>query len=310
MASRLSTAHVARWCARHPWLVVTVWLVVLALAGVAATGLGDALTAGDMGFTNRPESVRGRELLTARMGGGDARTETVVMHSETLTVDDPAFQAAVIRVAGDLTGLQGLVVSAPTYYQAKAARAPQASAMVSADRRTTLIPVTLAPEGSGTTLGIGDIVAVVQRDTSPAVKVMTVGAESTTSVFKSTAAKDLRGAELVGLPLTLGVLLLVFGAAVAAGLSILLAGVAILLAMGLTALVGHLMGLSFFVNTKGGSTIVGHTGSQAGFRAYFYWNPATKVAVIAAFNTSNDADSRKSGEGFRALRDVAWGMLR
>ena len=73
---------------------------------------------------------------------------------------------------------------------------------------------------------------------------------------------------------------------------------------------GEWMGLSFFVNTKGGSTIVGHTGSQAGFRAYFYWNPATRVAVIAAFNTSNDADSRKSGEGFRALRDVAWGMLR
>jgi CubicO group peptidase (beta-lactamase class C family) len=73
---------------------------------------------------------------------------------------------------------------------------------------------------------------------------------------------------------------------------------------------GEWMGLSFFVNTKGGATIVGHTGSQAGFRAYFYWNPATKVAVIAAFNTSNDVDSRRSGEGFRALRDVAWGMLR
>ena len=177
MASRLSTAHIARWCARHPWLVVAVWLVVLALAGVAATGLDGALTAGDMGFTNRPESVRGQELLAARMGGGDARTETVVVHSETLTVDDPAFQSTVTRVAADLTGLQGLVVSAPTYYQAKAAGAPQASAMVSADRHTTLIPVTLAPEGGGATLGIGDIVAVVQRDTSPAVKVMTVGAE-------------------------------------------------------------------------------------------------------------------------------------
>ena len=247
MASRLSTGHIARWCARHPWLVVAVWLVVLVLAGVAATGLEGALTADDMGFTNRPESVSGQELLAARMGGGDARTETVVVHSETLTVDDPEFRSAVTRAADDLTALQGLVVSAPTYYQASAAGAPQAQAMVSADRHTTLIPVTLAPKGNGATSSIGDLVAVVQRDTSPAVQVMTVGTGSTSREFERTAAKDLRGAELVGLPITLVVLVLVFGSVVAAGLSIVLAGAAIVLAIGLTALVGHLMGLSFFV---------------------------------------------------------------
>ena len=249
MASHLSTAHIARWCARHPWLVVGVWVVVLALAGIAATGLGAALTVGDMGFTNRPESVRGQELLTARMGGAVQRTETVVVHSAKLTVDDPAFQSTVTRVAADLSGLKGLVLSAPTYYQLKAAgstQATQARAMVSADRHTTLIPVTLAPKGTSR-LGIGDLTAVVQRDTTPGVKVMTVGAESTANVFKSTAAKDLRGAEAVGLPVTLGVLAIVFGAAMAAGLSVVLAGAAIVLALGLTALVGHVMGLSFFV---------------------------------------------------------------
>jgi putative drug exporter of the RND superfamily len=247
MASRFSTAHIARWCARRPWLVIAAWVVALALAGVAATGLDGALTAGDMGFTNHPESVRGQELLATRMGGGDAPTETVVVHSETLTVNDPAFRSAVTRVAADLNGLQGLVLSAPTYYEAAAAGAPAAQAMVSADRHTTLIPVTLAPEGSGTTLGIDDLVAVVGRDTSSAVQVLTVGSGSTAREFQQTAAKDLRGAELVGLPMTLLVLVLVFGAAVAAGVSIVLAGVAIVLAIGLTALVGHLMGLSFFV---------------------------------------------------------------
>lgn len=67
---------------------------------------------------------------------------------------------------------------------------------------------------------------------------------------------------------------------------------------------------SFFVYRKGDATIVGHTGSQAGFRAFVYWNPATRDAVIAAFNTSNEVDSRASSRGFTSLREVAWTMLR
>jgi CubicO group peptidase (beta-lactamase class C family) len=67
---------------------------------------------------------------------------------------------------------------------------------------------------------------------------------------------------------------------------------------------------SFFVNHRGGATIVGHTGSQAGFRAFFYWNPATKDAVIAAFNTSNEVDSQASSRGYVALRESAWALLR
>jgi CubicO group peptidase (beta-lactamase class C family) len=67
---------------------------------------------------------------------------------------------------------------------------------------------------------------------------------------------------------------------------------------------------SFFVYRKGDATIVGHTGSQAGFRAFVYWNPATRDAVIAAFNTSNEVDARTSSRGYASLRDVAWSMLR
>jgi CubicO group peptidase (beta-lactamase class C family) len=66
---------------------------------------------------------------------------------------------------------------------------------------------------------------------------------------------------------------------------------------------------SFFVYHRGGATIVGHTGSQAGFRAFFYWNPATKDAVIAAFNTSNEVDPAASSRAYMGLREVAWTLL-
>lgn len=52
------------------------------------------------------------------------------------------------------------------------------------------------------------------------------------------------------------------------------------------------MGLSFFLDPRGTGadtvTLVGHTGSQAGFRAFVYFNPHTRTAVIAAFNTANE----------------------
>jgi CubicO group peptidase (beta-lactamase class C family) len=73
---------------------------------------------------------------------------------------------------------------------------------------------------------------------------------------------------------------------------------------------GEWMATSFFVTGKGDAMIVGHTGSQAGFRAFVYWNPATKEAVIAAFNTSNEIDGSPSGKGFTALRQLSWTMLR
>jgi len=73
---------------------------------------------------------------------------------------------------------------------------------------------------------------------------------------------------------------------------------------------GEWMATSFFVYRKGDATIVGHTGSQAGFRAFVYWNPVTKDAVIAAFNTSNEADPSASTKGYDALRQVAWRLLR
>jgi CubicO group peptidase (beta-lactamase class C family) len=47
-------------------------------------------------------------------------------------------------------------------------------------------------------------------------------------------------------------------------------------------------GLSFAVDSISGTTLVGHTGSQAGFRLFVSLNPATSDAFILAFNTAND----------------------
>jgi CubicO group peptidase (beta-lactamase class C family) len=49
---------------------------------------------------------------------------------------------------------------------------------------------------------------------------------------------------------------------------------------------GDSIALSFFVKHQGPYRLIGHTGSQRGFRAFFYLEPGSGTAVIAATNTA------------------------
>jgi len=82
------------------------------------------------------------------------------------------------------------------------------------------------------------------------------------------------------------------------------------------------MGLAFFLDPRpwdsGKVTFVGHTGSQAGFRAFLQFNPRNGCAVIAAFNTYHDsgdnpaatATARRSRDGFNTLREQSLDLLK
>lgn len=69
------------------------------------------------------------------------------------------------------------------------------------------------------------------------------------------------------------------------------------------------IGLSFFMLRRSGRRFVGHTGSQAGFRSFFYIDPDTRTGVIAAFNTSHEVQPGSSAAGFNAVRDAALALL-
>jgi CubicO group peptidase (beta-lactamase class C family) len=64
------------------------------------------------------------------------------------------------------------------------------------------------------------------------------------------------------------------------------------------------VGLSFFILTYKGTTFIGHSGTQAGFRGFVYFNPRTGAAVIAALNTSDERP-----EGQPSYQDVVKGAL-
>lgn len=244
--SRVSTAGLARLSARHPWRVLAAWLLVLVLAGFAATGLGDALTTeGD--FTNEPDSIKAQDLLEARLRGTRPVTETVIIRSLAATVDDPAVRQVVEQTSADLVAMAGVVASATTYFEAQEAGSPMAAELVSADRHTTLIRVVLVGDLDEAHEHADAFLAVLARHPTADVQVLSVGDLSVHHAFTTTAEADLRQAEAFGLPVALIVLVVVFGAPVAAGVPLVLALVAIFVALGLTAVVGRFTDLSFYV---------------------------------------------------------------
>jgi putative drug exporter of the RND superfamily len=244
--SRFSTAGLARVSALHPWRVLALWAVALALAFVAARGLGDALTT-NVELTNKPESVHADDLLAARLRPFEPVTETVVIRSATTTVDDAVFRQVVEETTAALTGMNGVVASATNFYRAQPDGDPAAAGLVSADRHATIIPVTLVGTFDEAAKRADAYLAAVARQRRAGFEVLTVGAVSSNETFGTMAEEDLQTGEAIGIPVALVVLVVVFAALVAAGLPLVLGAVAIAVALGMTALVGRAFDLFVFV---------------------------------------------------------------
>lgn len=46
------------------------------------------------------------------------------------------------------------------------------------------------------------------------------------------------------------------------------------------------VGLGYFIEQRGTVRLIGHTGSQAGFRSFFWIHPESGLGIIANFNTA------------------------
>lgn len=246
MGVSFSASDLARRCSRLHWRVFAIWLLLLVLAGVAATGISDAFTT-DAYLTNNPESVQAETLLEDRLRGPRPVTETVVVHSETLTADDPAFQQVVADTTTALTAASDVVANVVDPYLSVESGAIPDRAVFSEDRRTVIIPVTFVGEMDEAEENTDAYLAIIESQGTANVEVLTVGDISGNDEFSRIAEEDLVKGEMIGLLAALIVLVIVFGALAAAILPLLLAIVSIFVAVGLTAIVGRFMDLSFFI---------------------------------------------------------------
>ncbi len=245
------TERLAHAAARRPWLTLGLWGLVVAVAVVMVVLFMADLSASDS-FVSNPESERADQLIGERMPGANADTEIVVVRSADKTVDDPAFKAAVQDLQRGIVALgAGNVTFALTYYDAAAAQQTAvAAALVSADRLTTIVPVTLSgdtQQASDKVAPVYDLVQAAATRLEPAGFTIDItGSGTWEHEAHPLASSDLKRGETIGMPIALVVLVVVFGALVAAGVPFVLAIAAILVALALTSLLGQAISISIF----------------------------------------------------------------
>ena len=236
MFSSLSPRALARSSAEHPKRVIWIWVATLvASMAVVATLLADVLSPAQS-FVNTPESQRAADQIEQITGSPDAIVEQVVVSSTTGTFDDPALAGRLDDLTAKLNGLGPDVV---------ASAAPR---LVSKDGRTAVIPVVMAGSINIARDNITSVIDTAKTlDGTAGLDVKVTGLTSIEEASNKVAENDLKVGESIGIGIGLIILLFVFGALVSALLPLMLAIAAIVVALALTALIGQLGELSFFV---------------------------------------------------------------
>ncbi|HET9248391.1 MAG TPA: MMPL family transporter, partial [Actinomycetota bacterium] len=244
---KINPETLARASSRHPWRVVVVWVILIVAAGATAGALLGGVLNNDIEFTNEPESVRAQNVIDERFAQQTvgASTEYVIIESDQQTVDDPAFQEYVGELQAALAARTDIVAAPPaSYYDVRQRSEDAAAGLVSASRTATLLPVEIKDDE---TVTVDELRAVLADHRSEAFTTQVAGQATLFADFSKIAEEDARKGEGIGMGVALIVLVVVFGAIVAALVPIAMAVAAIVLSLGLVSVIGQAVEFNLFV---------------------------------------------------------------
>jgi RND superfamily putative drug exporter len=221
MKSQAATVRVARWSATHPWRAIALWVVFVS-AAVAIGSTAGTKEVSDLDTTVGQAGHAARVIHDAGLEAPD--TEDVLITTKTGTAN-----AATQRVADDVVRRMKAVPGA----------AAVADPVRSKDGRSLLVEVTLA-HGVDSATPFQAVTTAVQQ-AHPELRVEQAGSLSINDAVDQQVGEDLGAAATYSLPVTLLILLIAFGAILAAGVPVLLALSAVVTATGLSALVSHVI---------------------------------------------------------------------
>ena len=225
--------RLARWSTRHRLKAVIGWFVFVAVVFAAGGAAGT------------------RVLTSAEQGVGESGRADRVIDAAAFPVT-PVERILIRPVAGELdpTAVSTAVTDLRDRLSALPAVASVGEPVTSDDGGSLVLPVIL--DVAGTT---GTAALEIAADGLPSVLAATetvsrghldlrieqVGDASLNAAIDDQVSADFSRAERLSLPITLGILLLTFGALIAAGVPLILAASAVAAAIGLSALVSHVV---------------------------------------------------------------------
>jgi RND superfamily putative drug exporter len=226
-------AQMGRWSARHRTIAILGWIVFVVAAAVlggmtgtkqitaAENGSGDSMKAGRLFDQAGFERAASENVLIQQRGDGSA--------DELHTAADAV--AAAVERTGVVHGL----------------REP----LESADGRSLLVQFDVNGDPATAVERIQPVLDAVTevQGAHPNLRVEQFGDASATKAFDETLGKDFKRAELLAIPLTLGILLVAFGAVVAALVPLVLALTAFVAATGLLAFTSQLIHVDATANS-------------------------------------------------------------
>jgi len=273
-------ARMGRWSASHWKTAVFGWLVFVVAAVMTGTVVGTKNI--DERDANVGQSHRADRILKDAGFQADPQTEIVLIQSKSLTVKDAAFRSTV----------EDVVSSVKPYTTIKNLRSPLDPAhadQVSKDGRTVLVEWDLKGDSKVAEKNVDALTAATAKvaKAHPAFYVGEAGSISSGKALQKMFNEQLKQAGERSVPLTLIVLIVVFGAIVAAGLPLLLALTAVIATIGLVALPSHLVPMDSNV-----SAVLLLVGLAVG-------------VDYSLFYLKREREERAAGKGHRAALEAA-----
>ncbi len=224
-ASALS--HLGAGVARHPKLVVLLWLVAVVAGFATSSGLlGESLfhrlTNGEPVVAG--PNLTGRDLL---VDNGHSSLSTYTVRVDGVRLDSPEVAKAAREAAGTVTAIPGVASVASPYAVPSGLGGPQAKPLLKDGSATSdgfVTVVTLAGDPDREThqrieKAVDEAFAPVHA-AAPGARITTGGLQGLIDAITGQLEVDLRTGEGIALPLSFIVMVVVFGGFVAAGMPI------------------------------------------------------------------------------------------
>jgi RND superfamily putative drug exporter len=224
--SRNLAASAGRWSAKHRKTAIFGWLAFVVIAFMIGGGVGtQILEPEDSGVG---ESGRADKIVSDAYP--DRSDEMVLIQGKKTKIDDRAFRAAVADVSKRLDAVPGVTEISDPYDKHEAGA-------VSPKRDALLLTFQIPGDSQDAKVeaAIDASVAAVNAAAKahPELRVEQSGSGSSDKEFQEIFNSDLAKAGTTSLPITLIILLIAFGALVAAGIPLLLAVTGVVATMGL-----------------------------------------------------------------------------